>query len=448
MDLAPLLDRALENIYEGFSGVLEPNLMAAAVLPMNEAIGRGWASVSYNVRNDDLIRQLRASVVWFSKRKSWNQMQALAALMVSDDGKTRRSYNEFREAAQGVIGQYNERWLRTEYNSAARAARMAANLTRYAQTRDLYPNLRYVRTRSATPREEHLAYVGINRPFDDPFWDTHTPPLDFLCKCDVEPTDDEPTEVPSDLPPVPRLFQNNPYLSGRVFNEDGEEAVYPVPPKVAKKLRQAENPVQWQQDQQPTSDYDTLAAYDTFMDGKPGWWAKQLNLAKKKAEAFPNLDRAEIASVIGYTGNAAIELNAYLRGDSYKGSPQYWQAYTRVLNRALTKMNRPYRGILYRGLNLTDEQLALYEDHWSSGDPLVWKAFSSTSYAENRKFARRVYCKIYAHSGVRIEELSVVPEQKEVLLRPGAKLKVLSVNKLGKPKKGQEQQYELILQQE
>jgi len=47
------------------------------------------------------------------------------------------------------------------------------------------PYLRYVPSSSAHPREEHMRWYNLVLPHDDPFWDTHTPPNGWGCKCGV-----------------------------------------------------------------------------------------------------------------------------------------------------------------------------------------------------------------------------------------------------------------------
>lgn len=47
------------------------------------------------------------------------------------------------------------------------------------------PYLLYVRSASAEPRVQHLAWAGIILPADDPWWVTHFPPNGWHCKCAV-----------------------------------------------------------------------------------------------------------------------------------------------------------------------------------------------------------------------------------------------------------------------
>lgn len=49
-------------------------------------------------------------------------------------------------------------------------------------------------------RENHAACDGIILGVDDPFWDTHTPPLGYNCRCTLIPLNDEnaPPDTPRD----------------------------------------------------------------------------------------------------------------------------------------------------------------------------------------------------------------------------------------------------------
>jgi uncharacterized protein with gpF-like domain len=47
------------------------------------------------------------------------------------------------------------------------------------------PYLRYIRSSSAEPREEHLQWANLILPWDHPFWQSHYPPNGWECKCGV-----------------------------------------------------------------------------------------------------------------------------------------------------------------------------------------------------------------------------------------------------------------------
>lgn len=79
----------------------------------------------------------------------------------------------------------NPRRLETIFWSNMRAARAAGQWERMQRTKKALPYILYVRTASQDPRPEHLNWVGIILPIDDPFWNTHFPPNGWGCKCAV-----------------------------------------------------------------------------------------------------------------------------------------------------------------------------------------------------------------------------------------------------------------------
>lgn len=117
-----------------------------------------------------------------------------------------------------VVDFSSPRRLRTIFQSNMRAARAAGQWERMQRTKRGMPNILYVRTAASDPRPEHLQWVGIILPIDDPFWRTHFPPNGWLCKCSVRQITnrerdrllEDPksyTEDPPDLGP-PRVFKN------------------------------------------------------------------------------------------------------------------------------------------------------------------------------------------------------------------------------------------------
>lgn len=109
------------------------------------------------------------------------------------------------------------RQLETEKNLAAIATRQAHNFGRYLQDQDIYPNLRYIASRSVNRRDSHIPYYGIIRPINDPFWRTSLPPSGWNCKCSVRQTAEPPTT--QDLKPIknPNGIPGNAYLEKAIF---------------------------------------------------------------------------------------------------------------------------------------------------------------------------------------------------------------------------------------
>lgn len=94
---------------------------------------------------------------------------------------------------------------------------MAAKWEDFQQNKDLYPNLKYITVGDKRVRPEHQAWEGLIKPIDDPWWSTHLPPNDWGCRCDVEPTDEAPTEWDPKDETIKEAFQNNAAKTGKIF---------------------------------------------------------------------------------------------------------------------------------------------------------------------------------------------------------------------------------------
>lgn len=75
--------------------------------------------------------------------------------------------------------------LQTIFSANMRSARAAGQWERIQRSKGALPFLLYVRTTSARPRPQHLAWAGTLLPADDAWWSTHFPPNGWRCKCAV-----------------------------------------------------------------------------------------------------------------------------------------------------------------------------------------------------------------------------------------------------------------------
>lgn len=79
----------------------------------------------------------------------------------------------------------SDRRLKTTFWSNMNTARAAGQWERAQRSKRVLPYVLYVRTTSSDPRVEHLQWVGLILPIDDPFWRSHWPPNGWQCKCQV-----------------------------------------------------------------------------------------------------------------------------------------------------------------------------------------------------------------------------------------------------------------------
>ena len=121
---------------------------------------------------------------------------------------------------------YNDNWLRTEYNTAVRTAQMGAEWNSIQEDKDIFPYLKYITAKDERVRHNHAEFDGVIRPVDDPFWDTHTPPNGFNCRCrliQLNEDDDVFTVTPDEniknmSDPDSDLFAFNPGKNKYIFD--------------------------------------------------------------------------------------------------------------------------------------------------------------------------------------------------------------------------------------
>lgn len=110
-----------------------------------------------------------------------------------------------------------------EYNTATARARTAKQFEQFMQKDniELFPCLRWIPSRSANPRAEHMAFYNRIWRKDDPFWNNNQPGTEWNCKCDIEETDEQPTDN-NDLPTtvIPKGLEGNPAQTGEIFTDN------------------------------------------------------------------------------------------------------------------------------------------------------------------------------------------------------------------------------------
>lgn len=418
MDIKGLSTQAIKNIYDGFDGLVEPSLFQLTSEVLQSGISQGV--IEFGTPNPAFLTHMQKTGVWFSARKTYEQQQQLAKLLMSDDGKTKRTWRDFKAKAQSVVGTYNETWLKTEYNTAIRAARMGSRWQSFADTADLYPNLEYLPSRAANPRPEHKPYYHVIRPIDDDFWVKHYPPSDYNCQCGCEPTDSEVTDVPENGPqPAPGL-DHNPGITEAVFSD-----THPITERLTQQGADIVAIDAEGERLQAEADYGIIAKRLGNV------WASYQNSVKHLMDRFTTLTLEDMGVINGYTGSEFITLNAWLRGKLKAKENPYLEAYARRLQEALLKLPAQ-PGTVYRGLSMSAEEIAAYSQAKTAKKPVIWTAFSSTSTDLKQAFGGGVIVEIKAKSGRNVMALSDVEKEKEVLLPAGTKLLIKSV----KAKKG------------
>lgn len=157
---------------------------------LDDAVDRAFSL--HVEENRDFVEELKRNNAVFAAFKTHREQNDLAAMLVDEAGNP-RSFNDFRRATAPILQEYNVNWLHTEYLTAIHSARTAELFKRFERDKDLFPNVRWLPSRAADPREAHRLFYYQVRSLGDPWWLTHYPGCLWRCQCDVENTADPVT---------------------------------------------------------------------------------------------------------------------------------------------------------------------------------------------------------------------------------------------------------------
>lgn len=211
-----LFNEALKEIYGGADDLVNENLFEITNSALQKGISIEFSEPEFGKKNEAFINEFRQNTAVFAAFKNHQQTKEIVDLLTDENGNL-RSFAQFKKMALQISKDYNVNWLQTEYNTAVRSARSAANYRKFLETEKLYPNLEYLETTASHPRASHLEYVGTVLPIRHPWWDTHMPPSDWNCACSVRPTDADVTPVPGEEFVSP-VFNNNPGKTAEFVN--------------------------------------------------------------------------------------------------------------------------------------------------------------------------------------------------------------------------------------
>lgn len=224
--------KLLNGIFEGTITPYElpEDLYFAIADYLKKAVYLGFGATLDTVDETDLdlLTQLRENVYMFSAAKTYQETRAMTDLLT--DGERLRTFAEFREQALKVYEQYNEDWLKTEYNTAVGQADAAVKWNEIEKNKDVLPNLRYSAIIDDVTSDICAPLDGLVAPVDDPIWNSVAPLNHFNCRCvllqeegadgpALTPDDDKTTIIDGVKEKMQDVFKSNPGKKGEVFTK-------------------------------------------------------------------------------------------------------------------------------------------------------------------------------------------------------------------------------------
>lgn len=222
IDLSGIVEAAIKNVYERRvkAGDIEAGTWAANARHLWKATGEGMdIRTAYDASTThELAAALRRNLFVFAAFKNHHMTADMVALLTDENGRL-REWDEYRRLALQVSKDYNQSWLKAEYDTALASGQMAVRWQDIEAQKKALPYLRYVTAGDNRVRPAHQKLDGATMPVDDPFWEDWFPPNGWNCRCDVQQVAGgrrAPRSLPNDQE-APIAFRNNPGKSGAVF---------------------------------------------------------------------------------------------------------------------------------------------------------------------------------------------------------------------------------------
>lgn len=219
LSLRQLYEQVIADVRDGKAVTIHPELYRAYSENLVSGVSGVFAPSSNSDKYLDMQIQFEANTARFAAYKAFHATQQLQRQLADADGVA-RSPEDFDRMARAVLNTFN-RYQAAEYNTAVARARSAKQWTDFSQPDNmfLFPNLRWIPSRSADPREQHIPFYNRVWAKNDPFWNSNQPGNLWNCKCDWEETDDPVTDGnPEGLKPAKGL-EGNPAKTGQIFTD-------------------------------------------------------------------------------------------------------------------------------------------------------------------------------------------------------------------------------------
>lgn len=168
-------------------------------------------------RDSDLADSLRANVSRFAAYKA-DYVKTTIENILNDASIPAKDKQAYIDANMNAFSQYQA----TEETTATSRSRTAKQWKEFndPQRLRLFPNLRWLPSRSIEKRQSHIQFYDHVWSKGDDFWSHNTPGTEWNCKCDVEETDDPVTNNGNmDPVQVPAGLEGNPAVTREIFTD-------------------------------------------------------------------------------------------------------------------------------------------------------------------------------------------------------------------------------------
>ena len=139
-------------------------------------------ALQYSIEDDALKTAMEMNLYHFSAAKTLAEIQELNQIF-----RESSSFAEFEKRARVICSNFNNKWARTEYDTAYLSAQSASRYQQLIRKDKVFPYWQYRAIHDEHTRPEHMMLDGVVLPTGDKLWNEIYPPNGWNCRCRVEP---------------------------------------------------------------------------------------------------------------------------------------------------------------------------------------------------------------------------------------------------------------------
>ena len=139
----------------------------------------------WNAPDHLMLQMMEYNLFEFAASKTEARLASMTQLLIDKDKHQIRSFDDFKAEALKVTQNFNETWLRTEYNLAVATGQNAAAYARFMSEREQIPYVQYQTAGDSRVREEHQLLDGKIFNLNDKEAMRLWPPNGYGCRCEM-----------------------------------------------------------------------------------------------------------------------------------------------------------------------------------------------------------------------------------------------------------------------
>ena len=184
-----LHEKLYQNFYDKESTLSEEfRIIKAEALQLIKGLREGWGEraveAAWNAPDIQMLAAMELNIWNFASSKTEARLAAMSELMIDKTKNGIRSYTDFRALASKHIDQFNDAWLKTEYQTAIAVGQGSASFNRSWDDREEFPFWKYQTAGDSNVRDSHARLNGMVFNINDPAARRLWTPNGYKCRCE------------------------------------------------------------------------------------------------------------------------------------------------------------------------------------------------------------------------------------------------------------------------